>query len=298
MRIMRIFAIVIIVIFVAGCSAKTNKKEITIGGKIDTEGHIMASLSADLLKAAGFSVKIKINGGSGITRHALAAGDTDLYYEYTGTAYAVFQKGKNLSLMNNPDKLYNAVKSKDAKIGLIWLDRLPFNDTYTIMVTKHFQKINNIYSISDLAKAIRSGKKLICATDAEYAGRPDGINALQKRYGFKFHNLVLMDPGLIYLALKNKRIDCGTGYSTDGRIGVYNLVNLKDDKHFFPIYNPAPVVRASVYKKYPEIRSILLPLSKELTTSEIIKLNSEVDIEHKNPSAVALSWLKAKHLIK
>ncbi len=298
LKFIKLFATVAILIFLAGCSAGTHKKELIIGGKIDTEGHIMASLAADLLRAAGFDVKVKINGGSGITRHALLSGETDLYYEYTGTAYAVFQKGKNLTLMNNPDALYKAVKSSDAKIGLVWLDRLPFNDTYTVMVTKKFQKKYKIYSISDLAKAINSGKKLICATDAEYAGRPDGINALQKRYGFKFHNLVLMDPGLIYLALKNNRIQCGTGYSTDGRIGVYNLVNLKDNKHFFPIYNPAPVVRESIYKKYPEIRSILLPLSKELTTSAIIKLNSEVDVDHKNPQAVAKAWLEEKHLIK
>lgn len=50
--------------------------------------------------------------------------------------------------------------------------------------------------------------------------------------------------------------------------------------------------------KYPEIRSILLPLSKELTTSAIIKLNSEVDVEHKNPKDVVKAWLEEKHLIK
>lgn len=100
LKFIKLFATVAILIFLAGCSARTHKKELTIGGKIDTEGHIMASLAADLLRTAGFDVKVKINGGSGITRHALLAGEADLYYEYTGTAYAAFQKGKDMALMN------------------------------------------------------------------------------------------------------------------------------------------------------------------------------------------------------
>ena len=106
-----------------------------------------------------------------------------------------------------------------------------------------------------------------------------------------------MDDGLVYKALKDKQVDVSMGFATDGRIAAFGFINLVDDKSYFPIYNPAPVVRADILKKYPEIEGILKPISEKLTTAEMQKLNAMVDIEHKDISKVAGEWLKKNGLL-
>ena len=49
-----------------------------------------------------------------------------------------------------------------------------------------------------------------------------------------------MQIGLVYDAVNAGKMDVILGYSTDGRIGSYDLVMLKDDKRFFPPYDAAP----------------------------------------------------------
>ncbi|GGB78178.1 hypothetical protein GCM10007203_06560 [Staphylococcus nepalensis] len=44
-----------------------------------------------------------------------------------------------------------------------------------------------------------------------------------------------MQISLVYDALKNNKLDVALGYTTDGKISAYDLVVLKDDKHFFSI---------------------------------------------------------------
>ena len=75
-------------------------------------------------------------------------------------------------------------------------------------------------------------------------------------------------------------------------------MNLADDKFFFPVYNPVPVVRKEIIDKYPEIKAILKPIADNLTTEEMQQLNKAVDVDHKQVHDVAMDWLKSKSLIK
>jgi glycine betaine/choline ABC-type transport system substrate-binding protein len=43
-----------------------------------------------------------------------------------------------------------------------------------------------------------------------------------------------MDQGLTYQALATGDLDVNVSFSTDGRIAKFNLVNWRDDAHFFP----------------------------------------------------------------
>ena len=107
-----------------------------------------------------------------------------------------------------------------------------------------------------------------------------------------------MSVGLTYQALKEGLVNSAMGFSTDGRIAAFGFVNLEDDKSFFPVYNPVPVVRKEIFDKYPEIKTILKPLADNLTTEEMQQLNMAVDVDHKPAHDVAMDWLKSKNLIK
>ena len=276
------------------------EKKIVVGGKNFTEQYILSGIAKILLEKNGFDVELRTGVGSTVARQSLENGQIDLYYEYTGTAYTIYYKQNDKSIMTDRFKCYNWVKNADAKKGLIWLDPVRFNNTYTLLMRKKQAEKLGIKSISDLSRYInKNSKKLVIGVGAEFWERPDGFKPLMKLYGFTipYSNLIKMDDGLVYKALKDKQVDVSMGFATDGRISSFGFVVLKDDKAYFPVYNPAPVVRKSVLEKYPEIKNILKPVSEKLTTKEMQRLNSLVDIDHREISEVALEWLKSQGII-
>ncbi len=137
----------------------------------------------------------------------------------------------------------------------------------------------------------------VFAADHEFAVRPDGLPKLEEEYGFKFDDVKVMDLGVTYGALKEEQVAVAMGFATDGRIGAFNLVNLEDDKKFFPVYNPAPVVRKEIMDKYPEIKDILDPIAEKLDTDTMIALNGKVDVDGMQPKEAAEEFLNDNGLL-
>ena len=277
------------------------EKSIVVGGKDYTEQQLLPELASILLEQAGLDVDVKTGVGTAIARKSLENGQFDLYYEYTGTAYTLFYKQKEMEIMTDSEKIYNWVKEADAKKGLVWLDPVKFNNTYTLMMKKTEAESLGIESISDLAAYVnKNPEDLIFALDSEFWERPDGFKKVMKTYGFTLSakKVKKMQVGLTYQALKDGMVNSAMGFSTDGRIVAFGFVNLVDDKSFFPVYNPVPVVRQEILENYPQIRDILKPIAETLTTKEMQKLNAAVDVEHKQVRKVAMEWLKNNNLIK
>jgi osmoprotectant transport system substrate-binding protein len=289
--------LMLIVGAVLGCSSQqAEEKEVTIGGKAGTEAYVLANLAKELLEAEGFKVETELGVKSVLARQALEQEEVDLYYEYTGTAYTVYHEQADEEIMTDSQAVYDWVKNKDDEQGLIWLDKLNYNNTYTIMLQEEKAEEWGVESLSDLA-AKDDKLELTFGTDAEFYERPDGLQALMEEYNLEFEEVKKMSAGIVYNALKEGKIDSGMGYSTDGRIDAFGFVNLTDDKNFFPVYNPAPVIREEVLNQYPEIRDILAPLTEKLTTNIMQELNGRVDVDKEDPEAVARDWLESNGLL-
>ncbi len=275
-------------------------KSITVGGKNFTEQYLLPELAKLLLEKDGFTVNMRTGVGTAIARESLETGQIDFYYEYTGTAYTVFYKQKDKDIMTDPQKVYEWVKAKDADKDLVWLAPVAFNNTYTIMMRREDAEKKGVKTISDFGRYVeKNPQDIVFALEAEFWERPDGLKALMKKYNFTMpvQAIKRMDMGLTYLALRNGQVSAAMGFATDGRISAFDLVSLKDDKSFFPVYNPVPVVRAAVLEKYPELPDILKPLSEKLDTATIQRLNAEVDVQHKDVSRVAKAWLTKEGLL-
>jgi len=281
--------------------AFAKEKSLTVGGKDYTEQLLLPELAGILLEQAGFDITLKTGVGTVIARKSLENAQTDLYFEYTGTAYTLFYKQKDKQIMTVPEKVYDWVKKADVEKGLVWLDPVKFNNTYTLMMKKTEAEKLGIKTISDLGVYVtKNPDKLIFALDSEFWERPDGFKGIMKTYNFKLpvKQVKKMTVGLTYQALKKGLVNSAMGFATDGRIAAFGFVNLVDDKFFFPVYNPVPVVRKEIFDKYPEINSILKPIADNLTTEEMQQLNKAVDVDHKPVHDVAMNWLKSKNLIK
>lgn len=133
---------------------------------------------------------------------------------------------------------------------------------------------------------------------AEFLVRPDGYPGLTKAYQFEFATPPKqLDPGLMYKAVADGDVDVICGFATDGRIPAYNLFPLKDDKHFFPPYHAAPLIREETLDKHPELKDVLESLSDKISDKEMRMMNYDVDEKNKTPDNVARTFLIDKGLI-
>ncbi len=296
-----VFALVLILIagVLSACGGKS-EETIKIGSKEFTEQLLLGQITVLALEDAGYKVEDKTGvAGSDKVRLALENGDFDMYWEYTGTAWLSFLQHEDP--ITDSQDAYDKVKAEDAENNLEWLQYASLNNTYTLMMRREESERLGIKSISDLAEYINENPgELITAIDHEFSIRPDGYPGVQEHYGFTQgeNEIKIMDLGIMYKTLKEEQVDIAMGFATDGRIAAYDLVNLEDDKAFFPVYNAAPVVRKEMLESNPEIEEILGKIALLLDTETITKLNYEVDINEREPEEVAREWLQSEGLIK
>jgi osmoprotectant transport system substrate-binding protein len=280
----------------ATISTAAMAQNIVVGGKDFTEQQIMAQMTAQLLKAKGFNVDVKAGMGSAVVRQAQENGQIDVYWEYTGTSLITYNK---INDRLSADDTYAKVKALDAAKGLVWLNPSKANNTYALAMNQDEAKKLGIASLSDLAKAVKGGKSLTFGCNAEFYARPDGLKPLEQAYGFEFPraNVKRMDSGIVYQALKDKQVDVGLVFATDGRIPAFHFVVLKDDKGFFPAYALTPVVRKASLDANPKLAEILNALSAKLDDATMARLNASVDVDKKSIESVAHGFLTEQHLI-
>ena len=271
-------------------------QNIVVGGKNFTEQQIMSQMTAQLLQAKGFKVDVKAGMGSAVLRQAQESGQIDVYWEYTGTSLITYNKINDR--MSAADT-YAKVKELDAAKGLVWLTPSKANNTYGLAMNQDDAKKQGIASIGDLAAKVTGGAKLTFASNAEFYARPDGLKPLEQAYGFEFlrDNVKRMDTGLVYQALKERQVDVGLVFATDGRIPAFNFVMLKDDKNFFPNYALTPVVRKQVLDANPKLAEYLNALSAKLDDATMARLNASVDVDKKTVEEVAKTFLKEQGLL-
>ena len=78
----------------------------------------------------------------------------------------------------------------------------------------------------------------------------------------------------------------------------YDLQVLEDDKHLFPPYQGAPLLKAELLEKHPELEGILNKLAGKITESQMSQMNYQVGIEGKKAEAVARDYLVKEGLLK
>ena len=103
-----------------------------------------------------------------------------------------------------------------------------------------------------------------------------------------------MDLSLSYRALASGQVDFIAGNSTDGLIRKLDLFVLKDDKHYFPPYEAAPVVREETMQTFPGLESAINELAGKISEEQMRQMNYEVDGEHRDVRDVAAAFLKSQ----
>ena len=263
---------------------------LTVGGKLDTEAQLLTKMYVLLLRKAGFHVIEKSQlGTNAVVFNAISSGQIDLYPEFTATGLA--KLGKQSS--GDAQQDYQTVKQGfESNYRITWLDPAPLNDTYGVCTTQSKASSLGVMKISDLKP---KASTLTIATPPD--GKQYGVDVVKSSYSITFKGVTTYnEEGLTFPAVMSGAQDLNICYTTSGLIAKNHFVLLDDDKHAFPVYNPAPIVRDDTLKKAPGIADALNPLAPKLTTEVSQQLQAQV-VDGKSVTKVATSWLKSQGLL-
>jgi len=128
-----------------------------------------------------------------------------------------------------------------------------------------------------------------------------GYAALLRRYGLTAQELLVFREGekaQLYEALLEGKVGVVEGFSTDGQIAAFGLTVLEDDLGFFPVYEPAPLVRQSTLERYPELAAFLEQLQDTIGVDVMSEMNKAVELEGRDYKQVARQFLVERQLAK
>src|SRR2546428_3472824 len=282
----------------SGTSTPT-KVPITVGSKLDPEAQLLGEMYVLLLQKAGYKVTPKLALGQTPTVFAaLKSGSIDLYPEFTATGLNIL--GAKSAF--DPAKDYQTVKNGfEQQYHITWLDYAPLNDGYGLCTSQAESQKLGVTTLSQLAPKV---PQLTLATQSDGVTFFDDLKAT---YGFdtsNFKALKKVDYSIGFAAVKSGAAQLTECYTTDGSVTAQNFIFLVDDKHGFPEFHPAPIVRDSVLKSDPGIKNALNPLAPYLTTDVSISLQQQVAAKKASGMSVseavkevATSFLQSKGLL-
>jgi osmoprotectant transport system permease protein len=271
-------------------TSSSSAGRVVVGSKYFTESTLLAEIIAHLLDTRGVSVERKFELGGNLPHDALLAGTIDLYPEYTGTAFTAILHHPPL---NDPRLVYDQVKKEYAeKFNVEVNEPLGFENTFAILIRGADARRLNLKTISEAAPHARQWR---AGFGQDFMSRADGYPGFAKAYGLKFaeqpHE---MDLSLTYIALASGKVDLIAGNSTEGRIAAMDLVQLEDDRHYFPPYEAVYLVRKDSLAHVPTLGEALGKLAHSISTEEMRQLNYEVDANKRGIAEVVREWVKRK----
>lgn len=274
----------------SGANAGASQGRIVVGSKDFTESALLGEITAQMLEARGVAVERKFELGGNLPHEALLSGQIDVYPEYTGTSYTTILHHQPIS---DPRAVYDQVKREYAdKFKVVTSPPLGFENTFAILVRGEVARRLNLKTISEAAKYTPQWR---AGLGQDFKSRADGYPGFSRAYGLQFAGPPReMDLSLTYIALSSGQVDLIAGNSTEGRIAALDLVQLEDDRHYFPPYEAVLFARQDALARVPAFAETLARLAGTISTEEMRRLNYEVDGNKRDKKDVVREWLKAK----
>lgn len=257
-------------------------RPVLIGAKNFTEQLILAELMREVVVDAGASeVEVRGSLGSTIAFDALAAGELDVYVDYSGTLWA-----NVLHHEGRPDLDVMARELRDQH-GIEILASLGFQNAYALAMRQDDMRASAITTLEDLAPRAPS---LRIGVDYELLHRGEW-SELVRSYGLSFAETRTMDPALLYEALAAGEVDVASVYTTDGRLAAMHLDTLADPHRALPPYDALILARRGFADERPSLAAALTSLEGQIDALAMRTMNGAVDGEGRSPRAVSAEWL-------
>lgn len=272
--------------------------KIVIAGKMGSEPDILIHMYKDLIKDEDPKAEVALKpnfGGTNFLFKALQSNQIDIYPEFTGTVNQQILKLKNKT-SSDPQETYQIARRELAsRYQMRYLKPMKYQNGYALVVSPQFASQHQLTKMSQLSGL---NDQVQAGFDPDFYQLHDGYPGLKGPYGYNFKSVKTMEPTIRYKAIANGRVNVVDGYTTDPQIPQYHLKMLQDDKHFFPPYQGAPLMKESFAKKNPQVVKALNKLSGKISTEDMQQMNYDVTVKKQSAAHVAHRYLVKHHLIK
>ena len=280
--------------------------KVVVASKIDTEGALLGNMIILVLEKAGIATENRTEfGPTPMVRKAIAAGQVDIYPEYTGNGAFFFGLADD-PLWKDSSLGYQKVKELDMKTtNVVWLTPAPANNTWAIAGRKDVMDKNKVHTLEDFARFVKGGGKVKLAGIEEFVNSAAALPAFQSAYGFTLRKDQLLTLSGGNTAQTEKAaaqgvsgVNFAMAYGTDGQLAALGLKILEDTKAVQPVYEPAPIIRKEILDKYPKIETALKPVFESLDLVTLQTLNARIQVEGIDAKEVARKYLEEKGFLK
>ncbi len=293
LRSVRAAALAALLVVAAACGSTStgtaSKGTITIAGFKFSEGTVLMYLYGQALAHDGYTVNYKpLLGSREVVAPAIETGQVDLYAGYAATDLEFYNKGAG-EASGDVNATVAKLNQHLQPLNLLALNPSNTIDTNAFAVTKATADKYNLKTLSDLAAV---AGQLVMGGPPECKTRPFCLPGLKTTYGITFKDFKTLDADgtLTRAAFDNGSIQVGLVFSSDADLNQHNLVVLQDDKHLESADNVVPIIRTAVATD--DVKRILNAISAKLTTTDLVALNSQVELQHQDPDTTTKAWLE------
>ncbi|MDO5142815.1 MAG: glycine betaine ABC transporter substrate-binding protein [Eubacteriales bacterium] len=183
--------------------------------------------------------------------------------------------------------------------GLRLLKKLGFDNTYAIAVPETVAEEYGLETISDLVPV---ADQLVFGAEHEFFPQEGTVKFVPfvEFYDLHFKDVVSVDMSLKYAAAEKGSFDVTEVYATDGLNRKAGLKILEDDRHFFPEYNGAYLVREDTLEKFADVidlEAVLDQLAGKISNDDMMEMTYQVDVMGRTVDEVAEEFLRGLGLL-
>jgi osmoprotectant transport system substrate-binding protein len=291
-------AVLVCLALAAACDLDPDPAQprVVVGVGSTTEQRVLAALTVQALDAAGLAAEVRtdLGGTVGLRREALTGG-IDVYWDYTGAAWALGMGQQ--APPADPDESFERVRRTDEDNGLIWLPPSGANATLALFVRRDdLPPEDRPRGLPWLAGVLSSGEGTLCA-DAEFITRTGGLESLAGAYAIDVERLtdaaVPATEEEAISAASSGRCFAALATATSGEARMAGLVPVADDLMVFPAFVIAPVARNDRVAQLPGLADALARVTQRLTTEQLATMNAAAEAGE-DPAQIAEDFLRGE----
>ncbi|MET0972075.1 MAG: glycine betaine ABC transporter substrate-binding protein [Thermoleophilaceae bacterium] len=267
---------------------------LTLGTKNFTEAFIVGELYRQALRSNSINVKLRKDiGPTEVMDKELQSGAIDAYPEYLGVAVTVAAGRDDAG--GTAEETYALAKDFYAGRGQAISEQTAFENVDAIATTQFFAQRRGLATVGDL----RALPRFTLGARPEFEERRQGLAGMRDVYGLDNVEFEAIPIGEQYRALDRNEIDAANVFTTDGQLASGSYKVLEDTERVFGFQHVALVIDEDKLQRLGgrDFMRIINDVNAQLTTSAMIQMNRDVELDGQDPEIVAERFLRTAGLL-
>jgi osmoprotectant transport system substrate-binding protein len=224
----------------------------------------------------------------------LQSGRIDAYPEYLGVAVTVAAGQEDAG--GSAEQTYELAKEFYAGRGQAISDPTAFENVDAIATTQFFAQRRGLATVSDL----RGLPSFTLGARPEFEQRQQGLAGMRDVYGLDNVEFKEIPLGEQYRALDRNEIEAANVFTTDGQLASGSYKVLEDSDRLFGFQHVALVIDEEKLEELGgrKFMGIINDVNGRLTTSAMIQMNRDVEVDGQDEAIVAERFLRSAGLLE